>query len=62
MDKLEIYRGYLEESLSMPITIIFGEHDSYIHPESGQKLKNEELPHAFFYMIPGVGHFTPLEA
>jgi haloalkane dehalogenase len=62
MDKLEIYRGRLAEFLSMPITIIFGEHDSFIHPELGLKLKNEELHHASFHIIPGVGHFTPLEA
>ncbi|MFZ3591258.1 alpha/beta fold hydrolase [Bacillus sp. DJP31] len=62
MEKLETYRGRLAEVLSMPITIIFGEHDSYIHPEYGLKLKNEELPHASYHLIPGVGHFTPLEA
>ncbi|MFZ3591260.1 alpha/beta fold hydrolase [Bacillus sp. DJP31] len=38
------------------------EHDSYIHPEYGLKLKNEELPHASYHLIPGVGHFTPLAA
>lgn len=62
MDKLEIYRGCLAEFLPMPITIIFGEFDRYIHPELGQKLKNEELHHASFHIIPKVGHFTPLEA
>lgn len=60
--KLETYRGRLAEYLPMPITIIFGEHDSYIHPNLGLKLKNEELKHASFHIIPGVGHFTPLEA
>ncbi|SFA90652.1 MULTISPECIES: alpha/beta fold hydrolase [unclassified Bacillus (in: firmicutes)] len=62
MNKLEIYRGRLAEYLTMPVTIIFGENDSYIHPELGQKLKNEELYHASCHMIPEVGHFTPLEA
>ncbi len=62
MDKLEIYRGRLAELLPMPITILFGEHDSYIHPELGLKLRNEELPHASYHIIPGVGHFIPLEA
>jgi haloalkane dehalogenase len=62
MNKLEIYRGRLADLLSMPITIIFGEHDSYIHPELGLKLKQEELHHAFYHIIPGVGHFTPMEA
>jgi haloalkane dehalogenase len=62
MDKLVIYRGRLAELLPMPITIIFGEHDSYIHPELGQRLKNEELHHASYYIIPDVGHFTPIEA
>lgn len=62
MHKLEIYRGRLAEFLTMPTTIIFGENDSYIHPELGLKLKNEELHHASYHKIPGVGHFTPLEA
>ncbi|WP_019415371.1 alpha/beta fold hydrolase [Paenisporosarcina sp. TG20] len=62
MQKLEMYRGNLAESLSIPITIIFGENDTYIYPEFGLKLKNEELPHASFHIIPEVGHFTPLEA
>lgn len=62
MEKLEIYRGRLAEFLSMPVTIIFGENDSYIHPHLGLKLKNEELPHASYHIIPGIGHFTPLEA
>lgn len=62
MDKLEIYRGRLVDYLSMPITIIFGEYDHYIHPDMGLKLKNDELHHASFHIIPGVGHFTPLEA
>lgn len=62
MDKLEVYRGRLAEFLSMPVSIIFGEHDSYILPEYGRKLKEEELHHAYFHIIPGAGHFTPLEA
>ncbi|MFA9558989.1 alpha/beta fold hydrolase [Evansella sp. AB-rgal1] len=62
MQKLEMYRGHLAEFLSLPVTIIFGEHDTYIHPEFGLKLKKEELPHASFHIIPEVGHFTPLEA
>jgi haloalkane dehalogenase len=62
MDKLEIYRGRLAEYLSMPVTIIFGENDTFIHPKHGHSLKNEELNHASFHVIPGVGHFTPLEA
>jgi haloalkane dehalogenase len=62
MNKLEIYRRRLAEYLTMPITIIFGEQDTYIHPELGLKLKNEELPHASYHLIPDVGHFTPLEA
>jgi pimeloyl-ACP methyl ester carboxylesterase len=62
MDKLEIYRGRLAEFLSMPITIIFGEHDTYIHPELGLKLKQEELQQASYHIVPGVGHFIPLEA
>ncbi|MDF2067977.1 alpha/beta hydrolase [Bacillus sp. Cr_A10] len=62
MDKLEIYRGRLAEFLSMPVSIIFGEHDTYILPEYGRKLKDEELHHANYYIIPGAGHFTPLEA
>lgn len=62
MDKLEIYRGRLAEFLSMPVSIIFGEHDTYILPEYGRKLKDEELHHANYHIIPGAGHFTPLEA
>ncbi|CAN7761543.1 alpha/beta hydrolase [Paenibacillus sp. LjRoot153] len=61
MNKLEMYRGRLAELLSMPITIIFGEHDTYILPELGLKLKQEELHQASYHIIPGVGHFTPLE-
>lgn len=62
MNKLEIYRGRLAELLSMPITIIFGEHDTYILPDLGLKLKQEELHQASYHIIPRVGHFTPLEA
>jgi pimeloyl-ACP methyl ester carboxylesterase len=62
MNKLETTRGRLAEFLPMPITIIFGEHDSYIHPEFGLKLKNNELPHASYQIIKDAGHFTPLEA
>lgn len=62
MQKLEMYRGHLAESLSFPVSIIFGEQDTYIHPDFGIKLKDEELPHASLHIIPAVGHFTPLEA
>lgn len=62
MDKLEIYRGRLAEFLSIPVTIIFGEYDTFINPELGLKLKNEELPHASYKIIQGAAHFTPLEA
>lgn len=62
MSKLEMYRGCLAQFLQMPITIIFGEHDQYIRPELGLKLKNEELHHASYHLIREVGHFTPLEA
>lgn len=61
MKKLEKYRGRLADYLSMPVTIIFGEHDFFISPDFGMKLKQNELNHADYCLIPSVGHFTPLE-
>ncbi|MCZ8520381.1 MULTISPECIES: alpha/beta fold hydrolase [Paenibacillus] len=62
MEKLEPYRGRLAELLPVPVTILFGEHDPYIAPALGVKLKEEELPHASYHLLPGIGHFAPLEA
>lgn len=42
-----------------PVVLVSGEHD--IKPQRSQRLA-DRLPHGVFCLVPGVGHYLPLEA
>jgi 3-oxoadipate enol-lactonase len=48
-------------SLDLPALVLVGEHDRLFPPEQAQMLA-EALPQATYHVIPGAGHFPPLQA
>lgn len=48
-------------SLDLPALVLVGEHDLLFPPEQAQILA-EALPQATYHVIPGAGHFPPLQA
>jgi 3-oxoadipate enol-lactonase len=48
-------------SLDLPALVLVGEHDLLFPPEQSQILA-EALPQATYRVIPGAGHFPPLQA
>ncbi|WP_409299887.1 alpha/beta fold hydrolase [Peribacillus sp. SCS-155] len=60
MAKVTQYKGKLS-SFKQPVSIIWGESDSYIPVEFAFKLKKESLPQADIHLIKNAGHFIHLE-
>jgi pimeloyl-ACP methyl ester carboxylesterase len=43
------------QQIEVPTLIVWGEHDTLLTPEVGERL-HRKLPHALFVVIPGAGH------
>ncbi|MFK7855550.1 MAG: alpha/beta fold hydrolase [Granulosicoccus sp.] len=47
-------------AIRCPVSILWGENDTWIPVDSGLKLHNA-IPHSSFEILPGCGHLAPLE-
>ena len=47
--------------IDLPVLVLVGEHDLLFPPEQAQMLARA-LPQATYHVIPGAGHFPPLQA
>lgn len=50
------------ERIAVPVLIISGEHDRVDPPDVLRRDLLSRLPEAYFHVLPGVGHLSPLEA
>lgn len=60
---VELLEPYQKLSaIKSPVTILWGEHDPYIHYEYAYKTREQQFPQAAVHIIPGLGHFIHIEA
>lgn len=51
---------YLYPTLSVPVTILWGEHDQWVATDEGRRLQSL-VPGALFETLPDAGHFSMLD-
>jgi pimeloyl-ACP methyl ester carboxylesterase len=60
-DKLPVFDDHALARLSMPMLVIVGGRDALLDSHDTRRRLNRSAPHATVRLLPGTGHFLPLQ-